>query len=153
MVEDKLGEILRRQAAMAEAKRTQEAVAAEAAAKAAAVRETAEALWKEQSEQLDRAITELNEKMAANEVQLKKTWSEAHIAGAIECVSIVYAGDSYRHSLRRLNINVWANGLISVQMGTENHSPKRTANFPLSDASRAKWFECLLDFVDIDTPE
>lgn len=152
MADDRLSEILKRQAAAAAAKRDRDARASEAAARAEDRREKAEAHWAQQSKELDSALAELNEKMAPNEIQLEKRWAENRGAH-IDLVSIHYAGDSDRHSLRRLNISILDNGQVSVSMGTKNQSPAKQYDFALADASRRKWLDCLLDFVDVNTPK
>jgi predicted NBD/HSP70 family sugar kinase len=151
--DNRLREVLRRQTRAAAERQGREKEAADAAAAAAARRSQAEQLWAERSRQLDEAIALLNELMAPNDVQLyRRKANNPAVAGQLDRVEIGLDPGGLERDTRRLMFYIAATGNVSVRMGTVRHMPAKSDHFTLENADATRWIQCLVDFVDINTP-
>ena len=96
----------------------------------------------------------LNELMAANDVQLyRRETDNPVVAGQLERIEIGLDPIRSYGDTRRLMFYVASTGNVSVRMGTIHHMPAKSDHFTLQDADVTRWIQCLVDFVDINTPD
>jgi FAD/FMN-containing dehydrogenase len=154
MPDQRLNDLLARQAIAANVQRERDRQGQQAADKAAARRAFVEKLWPERSRNLDEAIARLNELMVANDVQLHRRWADnSGPAGQIERVEVGFSAHDFLHSdMRCVMFHIHADGGVHARMATKNHMPAKEDRFSLEDADVDRWMASLIDFVDVNTP-
>lgn len=153
MTEDRIQSLLAKQAAAVEKRHHEERVRAEAAERAAARRAEVEQLWAVQSPLIDEEIAQLNELMAPNDVQLYRHQINADLPRELVRVEISLDRVLRGGELQHLTVRVSKAGQIDVSMGTKNHWPAKQDSFPIEEATANRWRQCLLDFLEINTPD
>jgi hypothetical protein len=157
--EGRLKEILHRQNAAVEEKRRRAEEALRQAAEADQLKIKVAAEWRPKRQHLEGFIRRVNVEMKPNGVQLyiqarhQSDKGEKSEKGDPLVDRVEIAFDEYRRagSHKVLMINVHANGLINVRMGTSSDMPARQYDMNIFEMAAHEVEIPVIDFLDLNT--
>lgn len=150
----KLEEILARQRVNAEAADADSKRLKEAQAKTRELKQKVAAAWVPLRAHLAAYVKNLNEKMNDNGVQLvvESEPLERPVQTIVDRVLVRFPqGGGIQQSIRKLRMEVLSDGHISVNIGTKNHSSKKSYSLDVFGISSSEIETAVLEFLDNNT--
>jgi hypothetical protein len=152
--EDRLKEILARQAAAAKVEKDSEAEAKIVAGQLNELREAVTQNWPVRRAHIAAFVAKLNSQMKKNGHQLFVMESDSvssHTGLEVDKMELGFEPKTRSH--KKLLLSVRPNGEVYVSMGTRGMAAAKSYKFNLLEASDEQLEETVLDFLDINTPQ
>ena len=152
--EDRLKEILARQAAAAKVEKDSEAEAKIVAGQLNELRDAVTQNWPVRRAHIAAFVAKLNSQMKKNGHQLFVMESDSvssHTGLEVDKMELGFEPKTRSH--KKLLLSVRPNGEVYVSMGTRGMAAAKSYKFNLLEASDEQLEETVLDFLDINTPQ
>ena len=152
--EDRLKEILARQAAAAKVEKDSEAEAKIVAGQLNELREAVTQNWPVRRAHIAAFVAKLNSQMKKNGHQLfviESNSVSSHTGLEVDKMELGFEPKTRSH--KKLLLSVRPNGEVYVSMGTRGMAAAKSYKFNLLEASDEQLEETVLDFLDINTPQ
>ena len=152
--EDRLKEILARQAAAAKVEKDSEAEAKIVAGQLNELREAVTQNWPVRRAHIAAFVAKLNSQMKKNGHQLFVMESDSvssHTGLEVDKMELGFEPKTRSH--KKLLLSVRPNGEVYVSMGTRGMAAAKSYKLNLLEASDEQLEETVLDFLDINTPQ
>ena len=152
--EDRVKEILARQAAAAKVEKDSEAEAKILAGQLNELRGAVTQNWPVRRAHIAAFVTQLNSQMRENGHQLFVMESDSlssHTGLEVDKMELGFEQKTRSH--RKLLLSVRPDGEIYVSMGTRGMAAARSYKFNLLEATNEQLEGTVLDFLDINTPQ
>jgi hypothetical protein len=152
--EDRLKEILVRQAAAAKVEKDSEAEAQIVAEKLNKLRDAVTQNWPVKRAHIAAFVAQLNPQIRKNGLKLFVMASDSvssHPGLEVDKMELGFEQKTRSH--RKLSLSVRPSGEIYVSMGTLGMAPARSYRLNLLEATNEQLEATVLDFLDINTPK
>jgi hypothetical protein len=153
-IDDKINDILARQARAIQRLEEEKLAAYAAAERAKELRHEVSRRWKQQSSNLETFIERLDQLFSKNGVHLYMRNEGPRISStAIEVGRFEVAFDRQFDARKRLAVSVHANGEAHIYIADGSESAKKTSTLNVLEATDEQLQHSVLDFVDLNTPK